>query len=199
MDEDDNVLKVIRDGRSPSPLPADRRRLRHRPRESQSMFYETPDGHLVSRPWKKNLIQTKKKQVIYADDEPIKVMKKVIIDPRTGERETIYEKDRPKKQQKYYLRERPAQIYPDSDDSDDQHQMQYIRMPKHRSIPPEILPRHQPSTRYVMIKNRSNSDPVYALTSSKMPAIKTPRRVVYEYPTKKPLTTYIYPNGKYYK
>jgi lipoprotein-anchoring transpeptidase ErfK/SrfK len=126
-------------------------------------------------------------------------MKKVIIDPRTGDRETIYEKDKPKKQQKLFLRQRPAEILIDSDDSDEQQQAQYVRVVKHRTIPTEVLPRYEPSPKYVMIKKRSDSNPVYALTS-KMPAIKTSRRIVYEVPPKKPLTTYIYPtNGKYYK
>ncbi len=199
LDEDDNIIKVMRDVRSPSPISPDRRRLRHRPRESQSIFYEAPDGHLISRPSKKNIFHTKKTQVVYADDEPTKVIKKVIINPRTGDRETIYEKDKPKRQQKYYHRQRPAQILYDSDDSDDrQPPTQYVRVVKHRTIPSEILPRQEPSTRFVMIKKRSESDPVYAVTS-RMPVIKSNRRIVYEVPPKKPLTTYIYPNGKYYK
>lgn len=188
LDEDDNIIKVIRDARSPSPAPA--RRPRQRPREAQSIFYETPDGHLISRPMRKNYMPTKKSQLIYADDEPVKIIKKVIIDPRTGERDTIYERDRPKKQQKFFVQQRSMPVYNDSDDSDDQ---QYVRLGKHRS-----MPRPEPAPKYYMIKSKHDSEPVYAMTS-KMPAIKTPRRVVYEVPAKKPLTTYIYPNGKYYK
>lgn len=187
LDEDDNVIKVMRDGRSPSPVP---RRFRHRPREAQTMFYETPDAHIVSRPMRKNYIQTKKNHVIYADDEPTKVIKKVIIDPRTGERETLYERDRMRKQQKFYLNQRSLPIYDDSDESDDP---QYARMGKHRTIP-----RMEPTSRYVMIKNKPHSDPIYGYTS-KMPAIKNTRRVVYDVPAKKALTTYIYPHGRYYK
>ena len=122
----------------------------------------------------------------------------MIIDPRTGDRETIYEKDKPRKQQKYYLKQRPAQVLYDSDESDDQQQTQYVRIVKqHRTIPTEILPRHEPTTRYVVIKQRSSSDSPYVHTS-KMPMIKNNRRVVYEAPARKPLTTYIYPHGKYY-
>lgn len=193
LDEDDNIIKVIRNARSPSPSPMINRRLKHRPHESQTMFYETPDGHLVSRPSKKNLVHTKKTEVIYADDEPTKVIKKVIIDPRTGHRETLFEKDKPKKQQKYYLKQHHSQIFYDSDDSDDQ--TRYVRVVKPRS---EVLPIPEPSARYVVIKKRSDSEPLYAVTS-KMPAIRNTRRVVYEVPSNKPLTTYIYPNGKYYK
>jgi hypothetical protein len=199
VDEDDNVIKVMRDARSPSPItPEQRRRLRHRPRESQSFFYEAPDGHVVSRPTKRSLLHTKKTQVVYADDEPTKVIKRVIIDPRTGDRETIYEKDKPKRQQKYYLRQQPAQVLYESDESDDQQPTQYARVVKRRPAPPEIAPRQEPPTRYVIIKKRAESDPMYAVTS-RMPVIKNTRRVVYEVPSKKPLTTYIYPNGKYYK
>lgn len=140
---------------------------------------------------RKNAIPTKKSQLIYADDEPTKVIKKVIIDPRTGERETIYERDRPRKQQKYYLQQRSMPVYYDSDESDDQ---QYVRIGKQRT-----MPRREPAPKYFMIRNKHDSEPVYASTS-KMPAIQTSRRVVYEVPAKKqPLTTYIYPHGKYYK
>lgn len=198
LDEDDNIIKVIRDGRSPSPVSPDRRRPRHRPRESQSIFYEAPDGRVISRPPKRNLVHTKKTQVVYADDEPTKVIKKVIVDPRTGDREIIYAKDKPKRQQKYFLRQQPAQVLYDSDDSDYQQPTQYVRVIKHRPIPTEVLPRQEPSTRYVVIKKRSESDPLYGVTS-KMPVIRNTRRIVYEVPPKKPLTTYIYPNGKYYK
>ena len=148
---------------------------------------------MVSRPSKRSTFHTKKTQVIYADDEPTKVIKKVIIDPRTGDRETYYEKDKPKRQQKFYLRQQPAQPLYESDESDDQQPTQYVRVVKRRPIQTEIIPRQEPPTRYVMVKKRAESDPIYAVTS-RMPAIKnTTRRVVYEVPSKKPLTTYIYP------
>jgi len=184
----------MRNSRSPSLSPVAHRRLKYRPRESEKVYYESYD----ERPSKKNILHTKKTQVIYADDTPTKIMKKVIIDPRTGNRETIYQKDKPKKQQKFFLQQHPAEILSDSDDSDDQ-QTQYVRVVKHRTIPKQVLPRQEPSTKYVMIKKRSDSELGYARTS-KMPAIKPTRRVFYEVPSKKPLTTYIYPsNGKYYK
>ena len=201
LDEDDNVLKVIRDNRSPSNSSTEqrprRRRPRHRPREAQTLFYEKPNGHIVSRPAKKTNYFTKKTQVAYADDEPTKVIKKVIIDPRTGDRETIYEKDKPKKQKKFYLQQHPARVVYDSDEFEDEEPTQYVRIVKHRTVPTEISTRSEPTSRYVVIKQRSNSDPVYARTT-KMPAIKTTRRVVYDTPIRKPLTTYIYPHGKYY-
>jgi hypothetical protein len=125
-------------------------------------------------------------------------MKKVIIDPRTGERETYYEKDKPKKQHRYIARQRPLELLSDSDDDDDQ-QAQYVRVVKQRSVPTEILPRHEPSLKYYMVRKKPDSEPVYAITS-KMPAIKSNRRVVYEVPTKKSLTTYVYASDdKYYK
>lgn len=176
----------MRDARSPSPAP---RRIRHRPREAQTMFYETTDGHVVSRPMRRNFIPTRKNHVVYADDEPTKMMRKVIIDPRTGDRETIYERDRLRKQHKYYLQQRSLPIYDDSDDSDDPH---YARG-KYRTVP-----RIEPTSKYLMVKNKPNSDPIYTYTS-RMPTIKNTRRVVYDVPTKKPLTTYIYPHGRYYK
>ncbi|CAF5085760.1 unnamed protein product, partial [Rotaria magnacalcarata] len=108
IDDDDNIIKVIRNTRTRSVSPVEHRRLKLRPRESQPIFYESSSGDLVSRPSKKNSLQTKKTQIDYVDDEPTKVVKKVIIDPRTGYQEIIYEKDQPKKQRKYYLRPRPT-------------------------------------------------------------------------------------------
>ncbi|CAF3409072.1 unnamed protein product [Rotaria sp. Silwood1] len=199
LDEDDKIIKVIRNSRTPSPLPVEHRRLRSRPRESLPIFYETSSGHLVSRPSKKNISQTKKTQIVYVDDEPTRVIKKVIIDPRTGDRETIYEKDKPKKQRKCYMQQRPAELVIDSDDEDEQQPTQYVKLLKHRTVSTEVLPRREPSPKYYMIKKKTNSEPVYALTS-RMPAIKTNRRVVYEVPAKKSLPTYVYSSdGKYYK
>lgn len=197
LDEDDNVLKVIRDTRSPSISSTERRRGRHRPREARTFFYEKPNGHIVSRPAKKTNVFAKRTQVVYDNDAPTKVIKKVIIDPRTGDRETIYEKDKPKKQRKFYFNHRPGHIDYDSDEYEDEDPSQYVRIVKHRTIPTETITQSEPSSRYVVIKQRSNSDSIYARTT-KMPAIKNPRRVVYDVPTRKPLTTYIYPHGKYY-
>ncbi|CAF3671856.1 unnamed protein product [Rotaria socialis] len=182
-DDDDNIIKVIRHTHTPSASPVEHRRLKLRPRESQPIFYEPSSGYLVSRPSKKNILQTKRTQIDYADDEPTKIMKKVIIDPRTGYQETIYEKDQRKKQRKYYLRPRPTVVFNDSDDEDEQQQMQYVKLIKHRSVSEDVLSRRDPSPKYIMIKKKSNSQPVYTLTS-KMPAIKNSRRVVYEASTK---------------
>lgn len=187
---------MIRNSRSTSPISINQPRSRYRPRNAQSVFYETPDNHIASRPLKKSSIHTKKTQIVYADDTPVKVLKKVIIDPRTGDRETIYEKDRPRKQQKFFLQQRPIESYIDSDDSDYQRPpAQYVRIAKNH----QNAPRHDPSAKYILLKKRTDYDPGYATTTSKMPAIKSNRRVFYEVPSKKPLTTYIYPNGKYYK
>ncbi|CAF1447860.1 unnamed protein product [Rotaria sordida] len=199
-----DIIKVIRNSRTPSPLPIERGRLKSRPRVSQSVFYETSSGHLISRPFKKNTSPTKKTQVVYADDEPTRVIKKVIIDPRTGDRETIYKKDKPKKQRKYYMPQHPNEILFDSDDDDDdddyeQYPKQYVKLSKHRNVSTEVLPRRESSPKYIMIKKKVDSEPAYTLTS-KMPSIKTNRRVVYEIPTKKSLANYVYSsNGKYYK
>ncbi|CAF3963181.1 unnamed protein product, partial [Rotaria magnacalcarata] len=102
---------------------------------------------------------------------------------RRGYQEIIYEKDQPKKQRKYYLRPRPTEVFIDSDDEDKQQQMQYVKLIKHRTTSQDVLPRRDPSPKYIMIRTKSNSQPVYAFTS-KMPAIKNNRRVVYEVPTK---------------
>lgn len=159
---------------------------------------ETASGQVVPRRSKKNTLHTKKTQVVYADDEPTKIIKKVIIDPRTGDRETIYDKAEPRKQQKYYLRQYPIENLISSDDDDEQPR-QYVKLVKHRTISTDALPRRDRSAKYVMIKHKADSEPVYAMTS-KMPAIKAKHRVLFEAPTKKSLTTYVISsNGKYYK
>lgn len=147
---------------------------------------------MVSRPHKKH-VETKKTQIVYADDEPTRVIKKVIIDPRTGAREVLYEKEKPKRRQKYYMRP-PAEVLIDSDDEDDQVQMPYVKLVKPRRAPVE-----DSMSKYVMIKKKADSEPIYSLTS-RMPPIKSHRRIVYESPTKKSSTTYVYAtDGKYYK
>jgi hypothetical protein len=50
-----------------------------------------------------------------------------------------------------------------------------------------------------MIKKKPGSEPIYGSTS-RMPVIRNNRRVVYESPARKALTTYVYSSdGKYYK
>jgi hypothetical protein len=51
----------------------------------------------------------------------------------------------------------------------------------------------------MMIRKKADSEPVYAVESA-VPTVKTNRRIVYETPTKKSSTSYVYStNGKYYK
>lgn len=50
-----------------------------------------------------------------------------------------------------------------------------------------------------MIRKKVDTEPMYAAQSS-VPTTKSNRHIVYETPTKKPSTTYVYAsNGKYYK
>ncbi len=54
-------------------------------------------------------------------------------------------------------------------------------------------------TRYMMVRKKVDSEPVYAVQPS-IPTMRTNRRIVYESPTKKSSTSYVYAtNGKYYK
>ena len=189
--------------------PVEYRRLKFHPPEFQYVVYDTPSSHLISRLPKTTTLQSGKTQVVYMDDKLTNMTKKVIIDPRTGDREIIYEKDIPKKRQNYFIRQRPTEILIDSDDDDDdddnddtdneRRRTQYAKVAKFRTIPTRRVQKKEPPTTYFTIKKRSDSEPVYALTS-KMPAIKNDRRIVYKLPSKKPSKTYVYTSdGKYYK
>jgi hypothetical protein len=203
------VIKIIRNSRTPTPPYVENRRQRTRPREARTVYYETPDGHLVTRSSLNPPLTRSKDDFVYAEDEPAKVVRKVIVDPRTGNRETIYEKEKPKKQvvqQKYVIRQRPSEVAVDSDNDDDedeqqqQQQPQYVQVVQRRTVPKqEAPPPPPPTTKYMMIRKKVDSEPIYAPSSS-VPTVKTNRRIVYESPPKKSSTTYVYAsNGKYYK
>jgi hypothetical protein len=98
LDEDNNVLKIIRNSRTPTPPPIiESQRRRTRPRESRALYYETSDGHFTTHSSKNLSVRREKNDFVYAEDEPTKVLRKTIINPRTGAHETIYEKEKPKK------------------------------------------------------------------------------------------------------
>jgi hypothetical protein len=137
-----------------------------------------------------------KNDFVYAEDEPTKVLRKVIIDPRTGNQQIIYEKDKPKKQvqPKYVIRKHTNEIPIDSDNEDEQ-QPQYVQVVQRRTVPKQ----EAPTTKYVMIRKKADTEPIYAAESS-VPTAKTNRRIVYETPIKKASNSYVYStNGKYYK
>lgn len=184
-DDDEDTIKIVRSRRSPSPV--EQRRVKHRSSDRQAIYYERDDGRVVSRPPKKNLIHTRKTQVVYSDDEPTKVTKKVIIDPRTGHRETIYEKDRARKHQKYIVEEQPAEIVLESEE-EDYPRAHYIRTSKHR---PVLLSKYDAPKKYIKIRHSDHAAPVYSVTS-KLPAIKSTRRIIYEVPRRKAISNYHY-------
>jgi hypothetical protein len=201
LDEDDNVIKVLRNSRSPTPPSVvGHRRVGFRSREPRTLYYETPDGRIVTHPpgqkTKKHVLSKTKSQVIYPDDEPTRVIRKVIIDPRTGDRDTIYEKDKPKKQQKVIIRQRAAEIAVDSDYEEEQ--SNYVRVVRQRA---DVAPERETTTKYIMVKNRDDhSEPVYSVVSSSDAPVKSNHRVVYQVPSKKASSTYVYSSGeKYYK
>ena len=179
------------------------RRIKIRPREPQTLYYETPDGQIITRPPKNHSLRKSNKDFVYAEDEPTKVLRKVIVDPKTGNQETIYENNKPKKQprQKYVIRKRSTEIAEDSDDEDEQQQQQqpqYVQVVQRRTVPTQVVKQESP-TKYVMIRKKVDSEPVYAVASS-LPTPQTNRRIVYQSPTKNSTTKYVYTNdGKYYK
>ncbi|CAF0740776.1 unnamed protein product [Adineta steineri] len=205
LDEDDNVIKIIRNARSPTPPPVIKNRsVKIRPRQPQTLYYETSDGQFVTQPPKNHTIIKPRTELIYRDDEPTKLLRKLIIDPRTGDQETIYE-NKPQKQhrKKYIVRKQINESPLDSDDEDGQQiQPQYVQVVQRQPLPMQtIIKQEKPTSKYVMIRKKVDSEPVYGLSSSSsIPTLKNNQRIVYETPTKKPSATYVYStSGKYYK
>ncbi|CAF0753408.1 unnamed protein product [Adineta steineri] len=205
LDEDDNVIKIIRNARSPTPPPVIKNRsVKIRPRQPQTLYYETSDGQFVTQPPKNHTIIKPRTELIYRDDEPTKLLRKLIIDPRTGDQETIYE-NKPQKQhrKKYVVRKHINESPLDSDDEDGQQiQPQYVQVVQRQPLPMQtIIKQEKPTSKYVMIRKKVDSEPVYGLSSSSsIPTLKNNQRIVYETPTKKPSATYVYStSGKYYK
>ncbi|CAF0744670.1 unnamed protein product [Adineta steineri] len=204
LDEDDNVIKIIRNARSPTPPPVIKNRsVKIRPRQPQTLYYETSDGQFVTQPPKNHTIIKPRTELVYRDDEPTKLLRKLIIDPRTGDQETIYE-NKPQKQhrKKYIVRKQINESPLDSDDEDGQQiQPQYVHAVQRQPLPIQtIIKQEKPTSKYVMIRKKVDSEPVYGLSSSSIPTLKNNQRIVYETPTKKPSATYVYStSGKYYK
>lgn len=175
--------------------------VRVRPRESRTLYYETPDGRLIARPAKNQTVVKPKPDIVDTDDEATKLVRRVILDPKTGDQETIYDKEKEKKhhRQKYIVRKYPNEVPVDSEGEYEQ-QPQYVQVVQRRTMPTQVAAQQEmPSPKYVMIRKKVDSEPVYAAAPS-MPTARTSRRVVYETATKKPSTTYVYASdGKYYK
>ncbi|UJR28227.1 hypothetical protein I4U23_009477 [Adineta vaga] len=205
LDEDGNVLKVIRSARTPTPPPSlpivENRRIQFRSHEPRTVYYETTDGRLVTQPAKVQSFIKPRAEIMYTDHEPTKLVRKVIIDPRTGDQETIYE-DKPKRhhRKKFVVRKQSTRSPVESDGEYEQ-ESQYVQVVQRQTAPTQIITKQvKPTTKYVMIRKKVDSGSGnYMLASSDLP-MKNNRRVVYETTTKKPTTTYVYSaDDKYYK
>lgn len=175
----------------------DNQRLRIRPRDPRTVYHHTADGQLAARSSKHHSLRRSKDDFVYAEDEPTKVLRRVIVDPRTGARETIYEKEKPKRQvqQRYTIQKRTIEVPADLE-NDYEQQPQYVQVVQRQAAPKQ----EAPITKYMMIRKKVESEPVYTEPSSPVPATRTVRRVVYETPVKRSQPTFVYANnGKYYK
>lgn len=181
------------------------RRIRIRPREPHVQYYETPDGQIVARSPRKHAVVKSRPDIVYSDEEPTRAMRKLMIDPAASEPGAYYEKEKVKKQpKKYIVRQRTVQVPVESEDDEEsphQHvqQPQYVQIVHRRAPAPQVVTKKEPSTKYVMVRRKADSDPVYAM-SSNVPVAKSNRRIVYEAPAKDSNTKYVYAtNGKFYK
>ncbi|CAF2963620.1 unnamed protein product [Rotaria sp. Silwood2] len=200
LDEDDNFIKIIRNTRTPTPPIAENRRLRIRRHEPRTVYYETTNGDVIVRPPKNHDLIKKRSEYIYTDDEPTKVLRKVIIKPTINDYETIYEKDKSKKYSPKKVKMRkPINEIPVDTHADYEQQPKYVQIVRRRIIPREVIPKKESPTKYVMIRKKLHSEPAYT-TTSPIPTVRTNRRIVYEEPKKNTSTKYVYAtDGKYYK
>ncbi|CAF1098471.1 unnamed protein product [Adineta ricciae] len=206
LDEDDNVIKIVRNVQTPTPPPVayENRRVKHRSHEPlRTVYYETPDGRLIAQPANIHSFSKPKTELIYTDRDPTKLLRKVIIDPRTGEQETIFE-DSPKKhhRKKYVVRKQINNESPVESDGDDEQQSQYVQVVQRQTAPTQVVTKpEKPGTKYVMVRKKVDSEPIYAVPPLSRPAVNSHRRIVYETATsRKPATTYVYSaDDKYYK
>ncbi|CAF3534935.1 unnamed protein product [Rotaria sordida] len=201
FDEDDNIIKIIRNKRTPTPPIVDSRRLRNRRHEPRTVYYETSDGHLITRqPNNYDLIKNKSKYV-YINDEPTKILRKVIIKPTINDHETIYEKDKYTKHlpRKFKIQKHINEISVDTDTNYEKQQPQYVEIVRRRIIPREVITEKESPKKYVLVRKKLHSEPIYE-TTSPLPTITTNRRMVREAPTKKISTKHVYATDeKYYK
>ena len=181
------------------------RRVRIRPREHRAHYYESADGQVVARSPRKHVIAKSRGDIIYSDEEPTRAIRKLMIDPSMAEPTEVYEREKVKKQpKKYIVRQRTVEVPVESEEEDDRHhqqvqQPQYVQIVHRRGAAPQVVSKKEPSTKYVMVRRKADSEPVYAL-SSNVPMVKNNRRIVYEAPTKDSATKYVYStDGKFYK
>lgn len=188
IDEDDNIIKVIRNTRSPTPPMIEQRRIHIRPRENHRQYYTTHAAPIVKSRPRKQIIVKRSEESPISEEEPARIIRKIIIDPnnvRTQAR--VPDKERIRKIPKdYVLQQQPVEIRLESDDIDrlPDKKTQYVEVIQKPIKYPTTITRKEPSTKYVMIRKKGDtSDPVYAVTSS-VPVVKNRRRIVYENPSK---------------
>lgn len=197
LDEDDNILKIVRNPRTPSPPTfIGNRRVKVRVNEPRTVYYETSDGQLIARRQKYPEIVGKKVEYVYSDDEGPKIVKKLVIDPKTGEQEIIYEKERSKKHSrpKIIVRKPVTEIQLDSDDEE---QTEYVQVVQRRPGPTKIIAKKESPSKFVMIRKKVEPETVYE-TIPAVTTIKPPRRIVYKTSPRKAPIKYVYAtDGKY--
>ena len=177
------------------------RRIRIRPRERPVQYYESPEGQMIKRSPRKQIIVKHRDDGDFSEDEPTKIIRKIVIDPSSVPSQVVHQKNRLKKlPKKYVVRERPTELQIDSEEDPAMVQPQYVQVIQHPGIVPTEVSRKGPRTKYVMIRKKAESEPVYSVTSS-VPVVKREPRIVYDNPEKMPTNTkYIYAsNDKHYK
>ena len=191
LDDDDHVIKLIRDSRSPTSSLVEHRRVQVRPRESRPDYYESSYDHSP-----KPILRRRRTNddFVYAEEEPTRIVRRVIVDPHTGDRDTIYENDRPRRQPRNYdTRQRPAELLTDSDEEYDERQRpHYVRSEEPRPVPARLVRERKPTTKYVMVRKKPDADPEYAA------ARNSNRRVVYLTPKKTSSSQYVYSTDRQY-
>ena len=163
-----------------APLSIMKNRRKYRSYERPTLYYEGKDGRHYTRPSKRTFVKDRPVQFDYVDDEPKKFLKKVIIDPRTGHRETFYDPDRRRKAEKMFVKQRPVEILVESDD--DEPRVNFFPQPKAT---------HVRDKKFLQIPHGRSSERFYVV-DSKLPRVANGRHVFYEKPRRKLINDYRY-------
>ena len=180
LDEDDNIIKIIRNTRTRRPPVVEKQHLKVRPRRTRAVYYENSDGHLVARPTKNHDLKKTQFEYLQTENEPTRIMRRLVIDNRRRDQDFIYNEDSPRKlpKQKYIVRHVNEIPIESDNEYEQQEQPRYVHMVQRPTVPKQTAP-----TKYLIIRKKIDSKPTYAVKSS-VPTVKSNRRLIYETSTK---------------
>ena len=171
------------------------RRVQVRAREPRPIYYEASYNHPHSHSPKPILRrQRANDDFVYAEEEPTTIVRRVIVDSHTGERDTIYENDRSRRQPRSYdIRQRPTELLTDSEEEyDERRRTHNVRSEEPRPVRARVVTERKPTTKYVIVRKKPDDEPEYVA------ARNSNRRVVYLTPKKTSSSQHVYSTDRQY-